>query len=471
MESFENIVNQIDGWIWGIPLIVLLFGTHLFLTYRLKFIQRYIFKAIKLSVTKDDYGRQEGDVSQFSALTTALAGTMGTGNIVGVATAIGIGGPGAVLWVWLTGIFGIATKYSEALLSVKYRVKTKDGTMAGGPMYVLEHGLKSKFGGVAFALFTSIAAFGIGCMVQSNSVSSMVYETFNVPTWITGIVIAALVALVILGGIKKIAKVCEILVPFMALFYFIGLLILLVIGYKTIGSTIALIFRDAFSPQAATGGFAGAGVMMAMRFGISRGLFSNESGLGSAPIVAAAAQTRNPVKQALVSATGTFWDTVVVAALTGITIVNSGFWQKGLEGAALTKAAFSAIPVVGPIMLTIGLITLVFSTILGWSYYGEKAIEYLLGKKAIVPYRIFWVIFIYIGSVFSISLVWGLADIFNALMVIPNLVALLMLSPVIVSETKKYLWNDNIQAINSDPIREIDVNGKIINEKERNLPI
>jgi AGCS family alanine or glycine:cation symporter len=255
----------------------------------------------------------------------------------------------------------------------------------------------------------------------------------------------------------------------MAISYFIGLLILLVIGYKTVGSTIALIFRDAFSPQAATGGFAGAGVMMAMRFGISRGLFSNESGLGSAPIVAAAAQTRNPVKQALISATGTFWDTVVVAALTGIVIVNSGFWQEGLEGAALTKAAFSAIPVVGPIMLTLGLITLVFSTILGWSYYGEKSIEYLLGKKAIVPYRIFWVIFIYIGSVFSISLVWGLADIFNALMAIPNLVALLMLSPVIVSETKKYLWNDNIEAINSDPIREIDENGKIINEKERNL--
>ncbi|MBK5242582.1 sodium:alanine symporter family protein [Clostridium sp.] len=471
MDSFVNIVNQIGGWIWGIPLIVLLFGTHLFLTFRLKFIQRYIFKAIKLSVTKDDYGRQEGDVSQFSALTTALAATIGTGNIIGVATAIGIGGPGAVLWVWLTGIFGIATKYSEALLSVKYRVKTEDGTMAGGPMYVLEHGLKSKWGGVAFALFTSIAAFGIGCMVQANSVSSMVYETFNVPTWITGIVIAVLVAIVILGGIKKIAKVCEILVPFMAIFYIIGLLILLVIGYKTVGSTIALIFRDAFSPQAATGGFAGAGVMMAMRFGISRGLFSNESGLGSAPIVAAAAQTRNPVKQALVSATGTFWDTVVVAALTGIVIVNSGFWQKGLEGAALTKAAFSAIPVVGPIMLTIGLITFVFSTILGWSYYGEKSIEYLLGKKAIVPYRIFWIIFIYIGSVFSLSLVWGLADIFNALMAIPNLIALLILSPVIVSETKKYLWNDNIEAIDSEPTREIDENGKIINEKERNLPM
>ncbi|MCJ7691258.1 MAG: sodium:alanine symporter family protein [Clostridiaceae bacterium] len=470
MESFTNLVAQIDGWIWGIPLIVLLFGTHLFLTFRLRFIQRYIFKAIKVSVTKDEFG--DGDVSQFSALTTSLAATIGTGNIVGVATAIGIGGPGAVLWVWLTGLFGIATKYSEALLSVKYRVKTKDGTMAGGPMYVLEHGLHSKWGGAIFALFTSIAAFGIGCMVQANSVSSMVYETFKVPTWITGIVTAVLVGIVILGGIKKIAKVCDILVPFMAIFYVIGLLVLLAIGHKTVGSSIALIFRDAFSPQAATGGFAGAGVMMAMRFGISRGLFSNESGLGSAPIVAAAAQTRNPVRQALVSATGTFWDTVVVCALTGITIVNSGFWQEGLEGAALTKAAFSAIPVVGPIILTVGLMTFVFSTILGWSYYGEKAIEYLLGKKAIIPYKILWVIFVYVGSVFSLSLVWGLADIFNALMALPNLIALILLSPVIVSETKKYLWDDNLEAIDSDPIRVVDDKGKIIiDEKEKVLPM
>ena len=467
MESFLNVVNKIDGWIWGIPLIILLFGTHLFLTFRLRFIQRYIFKAIKVSVTKDDYG--VGDVSQFSALTTALAATIGTGNIVGVATAIGIGGPGAVLWVWLTGIFGIATKYSEALLSVKYRVKTKDGAMAGGPMYVLEHGLGQRWAGKAFALFTSIAAFGIGCMVQANSVSSMVYETFKIPTWITGIIVAILVAIVILGGIKKIAKVCDVLVPFMAIFYVIGCIILLAMGYKTIGSTIALIVSDAFSPQAATGGFAGAGVMMAMRYGISRGLFSNESGLGSAPIVAAAAQTRNPVKQALVSATGTFWDTVVVCAMTGIVIVNSGLWAQGLKGAALTKGAFAAIPVVGPIILTIGLLTFVFSTILGWSYYGEKAVEYLIGKKAIVPYRVFWVLFVFIGSVFSLDLVWGLADIFNALMALPNLIALILLSPVIVSETKKYLWADNLEEIDYDPIKVVDEHGRVIKEVEKNV--
>ncbi|MCB2299389.1 alanine/glycine:cation symporter family protein [Clostridium tagluense] len=457
MESFGQLVAQIDSWIWGIPLIVLLFGTHLFLTFRLKFIQRYIFKAIKLSVTKDDFG--VGDVSQFSALTTALAATIGTGNIVGVATAVGLGGPGAVLWCWLTGVFGIATKYSESLLSVKYRVKTKDGTMAGGPMYVLEHALNAKWAGVLFAVFTSIAAFGIGCMVQANSVSSMVYETFKIPTWVTGLVIAVLVAVVILGGIKKIAKVCDVLVPFMAIFYVIGCIILLAIGYKTIGSTIVLIFKDAFSPQAAAGGFAGAGVMMAMRYGVSRGLFSNESGLGSAPIVAAAAQTRNPVKQALVSATGTFWDTVVVCAMTGLVIVNSGLWQEGVKGAALTKGAFAAIPVVGPIILTVGLLTFVFSTILGWSYYGEKAIEYLLGKKAILPYRILWVIFVYVGSVFSLNLVWDLADLFNGLMALPNLIALIVLSPVIVSETKKYLWDDNLEAIDTDPIRQVDEKG------------
>jgi len=467
MEEFGIIVAQIDGWIWGIPLIALLFGTHLFLTFRLKFIQRYIFKAIKVSVTKDDYG--DGDVSQFSALTTALAATIGTGNIVGVATAIGLGGPGAVFWVWLTGLFGIATKYSEALLSVKYRVLTKDGEMAGGPMYVLEHGLKSKWGGMLFALFTSIAAFGTGCMVQANSVSSLVYETFKIPTWLTGIVIAILVAVVILGGIQKIAKVCNILVPFMALFYVIGLIILMIIGYKTIGSTIVLIFKDAFSPQAAAGGFAGAGVMMAMRYGVSRGLFSNESGLGSAPIVAAAAQTRNPVKQALVSSTATFWDTVVVCAMTGIVVVNSGYWQQGIQGAALTKAAFSTIPVVGPIILTIGLLTFVFSTILGWSYYGEKAVEYLLGKKAIVPYKIFWVIFVYVGSVFSLDLVWNLADIFNGLMALPNLIALILLSPVIVRETKKYLWDDNLEAIDNDLIKVVNENGKVIDKQEKNV--
>jgi AGCS family alanine or glycine:cation symporter len=432
--DFASIISTLDGWLWGLPLIILLFGTHIFLTIRLKFIQRFTFKGIKLSLKKDSSGA--GDVSQFSALATALAATIGTGNIVGVATAIGLGGPGAVLWCWLTGVFGIATKISEALLSVKYRVKTKDGTMAGGPMYVLEKALNMKWAGVLFAIFTSIAAFGIGCMVQANSVASTVNNTLSVPTWITGLAIAVLTAAVILGGLKSIARVCNILVPFMAIFYVLGCIVLLVMGFETLGNTIGLIVKDAFSPQAALGGFAGAGVMMAMRYGIARGLFSNESGLGSAPIVAAAAQTRNPVRQALVSATGTFWDTVIVCALTGLVLVNSGFWKEGLSGADLSTAAFSAIPVIGSIILTVGLLTFVFSTILGWSYYGEKAIEYLLGKKAILPYRILWIIFVFLGSVFSLSLVWDLADLFNGLMAIPNLISLLILSPVIVRETR-----------------------------------
>lgn len=454
MEAFAALISKLDGWLWGLPLIILLFGTHIFLTFRLGFIQRYTFKAIKLSVTKDTFG--EGDVSQFSALATALAATIGTGNIVGVATAVGLGGPGAVLWCWLTGVFGIATKYSESLLSVKYRVKTKDGTMAGGPMYVLEHGLHMKWAGVIFALFTSIAAFGIGNMVQANSVASLVYESFQIPTWITGIFVAGLTGLVILGGIKKIAKVCDVLVPFMAFFYTLGCIVLLIMGFDTLGATAALIIKDAFTPQAAVGGFTGASIGMAMRYGIARGLFSNESGLGSAPIVAAAAQTRNPVKQALVSSTGTFWDTVVVCLMTGLVLVNSGFWQEGLKGAALTNKAFTMIPVIGPLVLTIGLLTFVFSTILGWSYYGEKAIEYLLGKKAIFPYRILWIIFVFLGSVFSLSFVWDLADLFNGLMAIPNLISLLILSPVIVSETKKYLWDDNLEAIDETPIKVIE---------------
>jgi AGCS family alanine or glycine:cation symporter len=450
MQAFEEISARLSSFLWGWPLLILLLGTHIFLTLKLKFIQKYIGKAIKLSVTKDDFA--EGDVSQFSALATALAATIGTGNIVGVASAVAIGGPGAVLWTWLTGVFGIATKYAESLLAVKYRIKTKDGSMAGGPMYTLENGLKMKWLGVIFAIFASIAAFGIGNMVQANSISVLVNESFNIPTWITGIILAALTAVVILGGIKSIARVTDILVPFMAGFYVLGALILLIIGYKTVPHTIVLIFRTAFTGQAAVGGFVGSTLMMAMRYGVSRGLFSNESGLGSAPIVAAAAQTRNPVKQALVSCTGTFWDTVVVCAMTGIVVVNSGYWQEGLQGAALTKAAFSAIPVVGPIVLTVGLLTFVFSTILGWSYYGEKSVEYLLGKKARMPYRIFWVLFVYIGSVFSLDLVWNLSDLANGLMAIPNLISLLALSGVLVSETKKYLWNDNLEGISEEII-------------------
>ncbi len=444
MEQLENILTQISDFVWGYPLLILLFGTHVFLTIRLKFIQRFIGKAIKISFGRLKEGK--GDISQFGALTTALAATIGTGNIVGVSTAIVAGGPGAVLWMWLTGVFGIATKYSEALLSVKYRVTTKDGLMAGGPMYVLERGMNNKFLAVLFAGFTAVTAFGIGNMVQANSISSLVQESFHIPMWITGIIMTLLTAIVIIGGIKSIAKVCERLIPFMAVFYILGCIILLSMNISGIPRTIELIFTSAFSGHAVIGGFMGAGVREAIRFGIARGLFSNESGLGSAPIVAAAAQTKNPVRQALVSSTGTFWDTVVVCAMTGLVIVNSGEWVNGLNGASLTRKAFSDLPVIGPIVLTIGLLTFVFSTILGWSYYGEKAAEYLFGQKVVKPYRWLWIIFVMIGSVLSLHAVWTFADITNALMAIPNLISLIFLNKILVQETNKYLWEGNLES-------------------------
>lgn len=447
MQDLHDFIKLLNSYLWGAPLLVLLFGTHLYLTVRLRFIQRYIWLAIRLSLRKDSGGH--GDVSHFGALTTALAATIGTGNIVGVATAVSLGGPGAVLWCWLTGVFGIATKYAEAVLAVKYRRKTSDGTMLGGPMYALETGLGSKWLAVLFCIFTAFAAFGIGNMVQANSISSMVKETFGISPWITGAIMTVLVGVVILGGIKSIARVCEKLVPLMAIFYVAGCLIILFINASNIIPALSLIFKSAFTPHAAGGGFIGASVMMAVRYGIARGLFSNESGLGSAPIVAAAAQTKNPVKQALVSSTGTFWDTVVVCAMTGIVLVSSilsdPVKMEGLGGAALTKAAFELVPVVGPVVLTIGLLTFVFSTILGWSYYGERAVEYLAGKRAILPYRYLWVIAVMLGSVATLPLVWDLADAMNALMALPNLVSLLLLGGVIVAETKKYLWNDNLE--------------------------
>jgi alanine or glycine:cation symporter, AGCS family len=442
MQSLEALLARASDLVWGPPLLILLFGTHLFLTVRLKFIQTYLPRAIRLSFSREKEG--DGDVTQFGALTTALAATIGTGNIVGVATAVAAGGPGAVLWMWLTGVFGVATKYSEAVLAVKYRVKMPNGMMAGGPMYALERGLGSKPLGMLFAALTAIAAFGIGNMTQANSISALANETFGVSPWVTGIIMTVLTGIVILGGITSIASVCEKLVPFMAAFYILGCVILIVMHVERVPDTIGLIFSSAFTGHAAVGGFLGAGVMQAMRFGIARGLFSNESGLGSAPIVAAAAQTKNPVRQALVSATGTFWDTVVVCALTGIVVVNSGGWQQGLSGSALTKFAFEDLPVVGPIVLTIGLLTFVFSTILGWAYYGEKAAEYLFGLGVIKYYRMLWVIAVMTGSVSTLTAVWSFSDVANGLMAVPNLIALLALNGVIVSETRDYLWSGNL---------------------------
>jgi len=442
METVEHVFKSINDVVWGPVMLALLFGTHLFLTIRLRFIQRFIGLAIKLSFRREREG--SGDISHFGALTTALAATIGTGNIVGVATAVAAGGPGAVLWMWLTGVFGIATKYGEALLAIKYRVVSRRGLMAGGPMYVLERGLGQKWLGVVFAAFTAVTAFGIGNMVQANSIAALARETFHISPWWTGGTISLLTAVVILGGIHSISRACEKLVPFMAVFYILGCAILLGLGWEHLPETVGLIVRAAFTGQAAVGGFLGAGMREAIRFGIARGLFSNESGLGSAPIVAAAAQTKNPVRQALVSATGTFWDTVVVCAMTGLVLVNSGVWQKGLQGAALTRAAFESLPVVGPVVLTLGLLTFVFSTILGWCYYGEKAAEYLFGAGAIVPYRCVWVVMVLVGSVATLPLVWSFADITNALMALPNLVSLLLLSGVIVAETRTYLWNGQL---------------------------
>lgn len=437
MQAVERALAAASDFVWGLPLLVLLFGTHLFLTVRLGFVQRHLLKAIRLSFSRVREG--EGDVSHFGALTTALAATIGTGNIVGVATAVGAGGPGAVLWMWLTGVFGIATKYGEAVLAVKYRVRTPAGTMAGGPMYALERGLGQRWLGLLFAAFTAVAAFGIGCMVQANSIATLAREAAGVPPWATGVVLTVFTAVVILGGIRAIAGVCERLVPFMAVFYVLGCLILLFLRRDTLPESVALIVRGAFSGQAAVGGFLGAGAKEAVRYGIARGLFSNESGLGSAPIVAAAAQTRNPVRQALVSSTGTFWDTVVVCAITGLVLVNMGDWRDGLQGAALTKAAFAEIHDLGPAVLTVGLLTFVFSTILGWSYYGEKAAEYLFGPRAVRPYRLLWVAAVMVGSVATLPAVWSFADVANGLMAVPNLVSLLALSGVIAAETRAHI--------------------------------
>lgn len=449
MQAIETLLSRVSDFVWGVPLLMLLFGTHLFLTVRLRFIQRHLWTAIRISFTREREGA--GDISQFGALTTALAATIGTGNIVGVSTAVAAGGPGAVLWMWLTGVFGIATKYAEAVLAVKFRIKTPSGDMGGGPMYVLERGLGMRWLGVVFAVLTAVAAFGIGCMVQANSISSLLHESYAVPTWISGLAMTVLTAVVILGGIKSIATVCEKLVPFMAVFYVLGCLILLVIHAERIPDSLRQILSSAFSGQAAMGGFLGAGVREAIRFGIARGLFSNESGLGSAPIVAAAAQTKNPVRQALVSSTGTFWDTVVVCAMTGLVVVNSTRWTEGLKGAALTKAAFHDLGMVGPIILSVGLLTFVFSTILGWSYYGEKAAEYLMGERAVQPYRYLWVVAVMVGSMATLPAVWAFADIANGLMAVPNLVSLIALSGVAVSETRHYLWEGNLDRAEDTP--------------------
>ena len=445
MGTINEFFQEISSFLWGWPMVILLLGTHVFLTFRLRIPQRKLLTGIRLSVKKDP--EADGDVSQFGALATALAATIGTGNIVGVATAVALGGPGAVLWCWLTGIFGISTKYAEGLLAVKYRVKGENGQMYGGPMYALERGLNMKWLAILFAVFTALASFGIGCTVQANSIALLAKETFGIPTWIVGIFVCALAACVILGGVKAIARVCTVFVPFMALLYVVGCIVILFMNSAYVWPAIQLIVQSAFNPSAAGGGFVGATVMMAARYGIARGLFSNESGMGSAPIVAAAAQTRNPVRQALVSSTGTFWDTVVICALTGIVLVSSIIAYPDItyaDGAALTKVAFSKIPYFGAPLLTFGILTFAFSTILGWSYYGESAVNYIEHRKSNRFYRILYIVALFFGSIINLDIIWNIADCMNALMTIPNLVALLLLSGVAARETKKYLWSGRL---------------------------
>lgn len=445
MQLINDCFASVSSFLWGWPMMILLLGTHIFMTIRLRCPQRKLFTAIRLSIKRDKDA--SGDVSQFGALATALAATIGTGNIIGVATAIALGGPGAVFWCWITGVFGIATKYAEGLLAIKYRVQTPTGKMLGGPMYALEKGLGWKTMAILFALFTMIASFGIGNTVQANAIATIANNTYGISPWIMGAVVCGLTAAVIIGGVKSIAKVCGMLVPFMALFYILGCIYILFVNHNYVWPAISLILKCAFSPEAAGGGFAGSSIMMVARYGLARGLFSNESGLGSAPIVAAAAQTRNPVRQALVSSTGTFWDTVIICALTGIVIVSSIIAYPDIsyhDGAALTKMAFGKIPYVGEPLLSFGLLTFAFSTILGWSYYGERAVEYLKGKKWSYVYRLLYIVAVYVGSIASLNIVWNIADCMNALMAIPNLLSLLFLNGILVHETRKYLWRDRL---------------------------
>ena len=467
--TFSQIISAIDNFIWGWPLIILLFGTHIFMTFRTGFIQKDIFKAIKLSVTKDPDA--EGDVSQFGALTTALSSTIGTGNIIGVGTAIACGGPGAVLWMWLTGIFGIATKYAETLIAVKYRVKSENGSMIGGAMYALDRGLKAKWAGIVFAALAAVCAFGIGCMVQANAVSANLTQNLGVSSWVVALILSVIVALVIIGGIKSITRVSEKLVPFMALFYFIGCVVILIMNAAYLGETVKVIVQSAFSARAVGGGFIGSTVMMACRYGFARGLFSNESGMGSAPLVSSAAQTRNPKRQALVSMTGTFWDTVIICLMTGLVLISCIIKYPGIDslsgdGSVLTSQAFSMIPKVGVPILVVGLVTFAFSTILGWYYYGERCAVYLFGEKVILIYKILWVIGVFTGSLIELNTVWNIADLLNGLMAVPNIIAVLLLSNVIVAETKKYSGS-HIDDRDDTPIPVIkNANGGVLNSRK-----
>lgn len=437
-----SVLKSASDVVWGLPLIILLVGTGFYLTFRLRGLQfTQLWPSLYLALVKRKEGSdQPGDISHFQALMTALSATVGTGNIAGVATAIAAGGPGALFWMWITGLVGMATKYSEAVLAVKYREQDEKGTMSGGPMYYITKGLGWKWLGILFAIFAAVASFGIGNMVQSNSVADALESSFGVPFWLTGVVLMAATAMVIIGGIKNIGKVTGFLVPVMIVFYMGGAILILLLHLDKIPMALEMIFEQAFTPTAGAGGFLGASVMLTIRMGVARGVFSNESGLGSSPIAAAAAQTKHPVTQALVSMTQTFIDTIVVCSLTGLVLIVTGEWSSGKTGAELTTVAFSTGigSQLGEYIVSIGLALFAYSTILGWSYYGEKSVEFLLGIKAVMPYRYIFTIFVGLGAIFELDLVWTLADVFNGLMAFPNLVGLIALSPIIVRETRSY---------------------------------
>ena len=441
MENFIQLLNKINDFVWGLPLIILLLGTGIYYTFLLNGLQfRKLGHSLYLAFIKrkEEGNSGEGDISHFQALMTALAGTVGTGNIAGVAGAISVGGPGALFWMWMTGFFGMATKYSEAVLAVKYRKVDEYGNMIGGPMYYLQEGLNSKFLGVAFAIFAVIASFGIGNTVQVSEVASAMKTSFNIDPRITGIVLLVLTGSVILGGIQRIGRFTSAIVPTMIIFYVVSSLVIIFMHYDKIIPAFVLIFKSAFIPQAAIGGTFGTLLSKTIQKGVSRGIFSNESGLGSSPIAAAAAKTNDPVSQALVSMTQTFIDTIIVCTMTGLIIVMSGAIEG--TGAVLTEKAFSILLPgdIGGIIVTISLIFFAYSTILGWAYYGEKALEYLAGEKSIMIYRIIFTLAIYLGIVFSKG-VWVFSDIANGLMALPNLIGLLFLAKVVKSETNRFL--------------------------------
>ncbi len=445
MEMLTSIIGEINSIVWGPLMLVLILGVGLFLSLGLRLMPilklgtgfKLLWRGRKAASGDED----SGEISPFQALMTALSATVGTGNIAGVATAVFLGGPGALFWMWITALVGMATKYAEAVLAVKYREVDEEGNHVGGPMYYIKNGLGSKWAwlGMAFAIFGAIAGFGIGNTVQANSIASVMESNFGTPTWVTGVIVMVLVGAVLIGGIRRIGHVAGALVPVMAVSYIVAGLVVLFINAEQIPHALDLIFTHAFSPVAAEGGFAGAAVWAAIRFGVARGIFSNEAGLGSAPIAHAAAQNKSPVRQGLVAMLGTFIDTILICSITGLVIVTSGTWTGGESGAALTSAAFAqALPGLGNYLVAIALAIFAFTTIIGWSFYGERCVEFIFGVKAIGPYRVLWILAIPAGAVLSLDFIWLLADTLNAFMAIPNLIALLLLSPVVFQVTRDF---------------------------------